>query len=47
MNLWDIILGAALIAAVALAVVSRIRKKGKGCGCGCEGCDRGRCDRRQ
>ena len=41
MNLWDILLVAAIAAAAGLAVrrIAASRKKG-GCGCGCEGCTR-------
>ena len=47
MNLWDILLAAAIAAAAGLAVRRVIvnRKKG-GCGCGCEGCTRA-CGRRK
>ncbi len=47
MNLWDILLAAAIAAAVGLAVwrIAANRKKG-GCGCGCEGCTRA-CGRRK
>ena len=46
MNLWDVLLTAVIIAALALAVTLCIRKKTRGDGCcggSCTGC-RGRCE---
>ena len=41
-NVWDIVLIAVLLAAVALAVLRVVRvRRGSGCGCGCDGCTRG------
>ena len=39
MNVWDILIGLALLALLALAVRGAIRrKKSGGCGCGCSDC---------
>ena len=48
MNLWDVLLSAVIIVALALAVAFCIRKKTRGDGCcgsggSCDGC-RGRCE---
>ena len=37
MNIWNILLAAALILIVAAAIRACIRKRSR-CGCGCEGC---------
>ena len=50
MNTWDIILTAAIGAAVAIAAISRLRRRKKGCGCGCENCvpqNGTQCERKQ
>ena len=46
MNLWDVLLTAVIVAALALAVAVCVRKKKRGdscCGGNCAGC-RGRCE---
>ena len=40
MNMWDILIGLALLALLAFAVRGAVRRKKRGgCGCGCSGCD--------
>jgi hypothetical protein len=38
MNLWDILILAAVACAVFFAARRMRKKKKSGCGCGCEGC---------
>ncbi len=39
MNVWDVVILAAVLAAAVLAVIRvRKRKKSGGCSCGCGGC---------
>ena len=38
MHLWDYVILAAILLAVAVAVVSVLLRRKKGCGCSCEGC---------